>query len=66
MADVQVALTAEERACLVELLQTALKDARVEEHRTRTPTYRENVLNKEKLMAAVLSKLAQQPKSATP
>jgi hypothetical protein len=62
MAELQLTLTAEERECLANLLETALKDVRIEEHRTRTPSYREYVLRKEHLIAAVLSKLGQPPK----
>ncbi|MCI0463294.1 MAG: hypothetical protein L0Z62_40625 [Gemmataceae bacterium] len=61
MAELQVTLTTEEQAFLVELLERCLKDARVEEHRTRTPSYREHVLHQEELMAALLSKLGKAP-----
>ena len=39
MADMQIELSAEERDCLVQVLEAAVKNHRVEEHRTRTPTY---------------------------
>jgi hypothetical protein len=61
MAELQLTLTAEEREYLVSLLELALKDARIEEHRTRTPTYRELVLHQEDLIVALLSKLGQPP-----
>ena len=61
MADVQLTLTAEERECLVGLLEAALKETRVEEHRTRTPSYREHVVRQEDLIAAVLRKLGRSP-----
>lgn len=61
MADSQLTLTAEERDYLVSLLETALKDARVEEHRTRTPSYRQHVLHDEALIAALLTKLGRPP-----
>ena len=57
MAELHVALTAEERQCLVEVLEDVLKNLRVEEHRTRTPTYREGVLQRETLISSVLGKL---------
>ena len=57
MAEQQLILTMEERECLAHLLETALKDARVEEHRTRTPSFREHVLRQETLITSVLSKL---------
>jgi hypothetical protein len=62
MAESQLALTDEERAFLVNLLQTVLKDTLVEEHRTRTLSYREVVLRQENLIAGLLSKLGQPPK----
>jgi hypothetical protein len=57
MAETQLALTAEERNFLVDLLETTVKQTRVEEHRTRTPTYRENILKQERLMSSLLNKL---------
>jgi hypothetical protein len=57
MAEVQVTLTDAERRCLLEVLELVLKDTRVEEHRTRTPSYREQILQREHLIGAVLKKL---------
>ncbi|MBI3410569.1 MAG: hypothetical protein HY040_19710 [Planctomycetes bacterium] len=57
MADVQLNLTTEERDCLTTLLDMALKDARIEEHRTKTPSFREHVIHREELLQAVLKKL---------
>lgn len=57
MADMQMMLTAEEREFLAGLLEIALKDTRVEEHRTRNPTYREHIVHREELIKAVLAKL---------
>ncbi len=57
MADVQLTLTAEEREFLANLLELTLKDTRVEEHRTRTPSYRELVLQREELIEQLLTKL---------
>ena len=62
MAESQLTLADEERAFLVNLLQTVLKDKLVEEHRTRTLSYREVVLHQESLIAGLLSKLGQPPK----
>jgi hypothetical protein len=59
MADAQLTVTNEEREYLVGLLETVLKDKRIEEHRTRAPTYREHVLHQEDLITALLSKLGQ-------
>jgi hypothetical protein len=57
MSESQLTLTDEERAFLVGLLEVALKDTRIEEHRTRTPSYREHILHREDLLAGLLSKL---------
>jgi hypothetical protein len=57
MSELQLTLTAEERTFLAGLLETVLKDTRVEEHRTRTPSYREEIVHREELITAVLGKL---------
>jgi hypothetical protein len=57
MADVQLSLSDQERAYLGELLERALKETRIEEHRTRSPSYREHVLHDEALMEGLLAKL---------
>jgi hypothetical protein len=62
MAELQVTLTAEERQYLLDLLEITLKDMRVEEHRTRTPTYREHVLRQESIAEGLLNKLQQAPR----
>jgi hypothetical protein len=61
MAESQLTLTDEERTFLVGLLETALKDTRIEEHRTRTPNYREHIIHQEDLITALLSKLGKPP-----
>ena len=61
MAETQLSLTAEERTCLVRILETTLKNHRIEEHRTRTPTYREGILREEELLSQLLTKLGQPP-----
>ena len=61
MAETPLTLTAEERQFLVSLLQLVLKDTLVEEHRTRTPSYRVHVLHKEDLIVSLLNKLRQPP-----
>jgi hypothetical protein len=60
-AEAQLTLTDEERAFLAGLLEATLKDTRVEEHRTPTLSYREHILHKEDLIAALLSKLGRRP-----
>ena len=61
MTDTSFTLTEEERAFLSELLERTLKDARVEEHRTRTPNYREYVLQRERLITSLMEKLGHVP-----
>jgi hypothetical protein len=55
----QLPITAEEREYLVNLLETTLKQTRIEERRTRTPLYREHVLHEEELIDGLLNKLRQ-------
>ncbi len=61
MADLQLTITAAEREYLVDLLERVLKDASVEEHRTRTPSYRQHILQQEILIRNLLEKLRQPP-----
>ncbi len=61
MAEFQVTLNSEERQYLLDLLKVTLKETRVEEHRTRTPSYREHVLHKEAIVEGLLNKLQQAP-----
>ncbi len=53
----QIVLTKEEHKFLAELLEEALKNTRVEEHRTRTMSYRENVVHHKELLLSILTKL---------
>ena len=62
MAETQLSITAEERSCLVRILESALKNHRIEEHRTRAPSYREGILKEEELLTQLLTKLGQAPK----
>lgn len=57
MNELELILTSEEREYLLELLETTLKDTRVEEHRTESPTYRKYVIHREEIVAGLLSKL---------
>jgi len=61
MAELQVTLTAEERQYLLNLLQATLRDKRIKEHRTRTPTYREHVLQEEAIAEGLVNKLGLVP-----
>jgi hypothetical protein len=59
MPEAALALTAEERQLLVDLLELALKEKLVEEHHTRTRAFRELVRRQEDLIAGLLRKLGQ-------
>ena len=58
MNDVHLTLTTDEAKYLTEVLEAALKNTQIEEHRTRTPAYRQHVLEHEELIAAILAKLS--------
>jgi hypothetical protein len=60
--ETQLNLSAEERTLLIGFLASALKGVQVEEHRTRTPSYRTHVTHEKELIAGLLNKL---DKSAT-
>jgi hypothetical protein len=59
MAELKVSLSVDECEYLVNLLESTLKDALVEEHRTRAPTYRRDILQREEVIRTVLDKLRQ-------
>ena len=61
MADLQFSMTAAERDFLTELLDKALKDMRIEEHRTRAPSFREHVIRHEEMISSLLTKLGKKP-----
>jgi hypothetical protein len=61
MVGQQLILTSEEHKFLRGLLERVLKDVRIEEHRTRTPLYREFVLHQEDVILGLLNKLQQAP-----
>jgi hypothetical protein len=61
MSQLHLTLTGEERQYLVDLLSAVLKDTRVEEHRTRTPLYRESIVHTETVLVDLLKKLGQPP-----
>jgi hypothetical protein len=52
-----VVFTEEERAVLLDLLQQALGETRVEVHRTHTPSFRDKVLREEQLIRGLVEKL---------
>jgi hypothetical protein len=58
MAPTNLSLTAEERALLTRLLDLALRDTRVEVHRTHfSPEFREQVKAEESLLRGLLAKV---------
>jgi hypothetical protein len=61
MSDMQITLSSAERDYLVDVLQTVLKNTRIEEHRTRTPSYREHIEQHEALIENLLAKLGKPP-----
>lgn len=61
MSDVSLTLTPEERDYLVRLLQHTLKERQIEEHRTKTPLFREHVIHEEELLSSILAKLGHPP-----
>jgi hypothetical protein len=61
MAEQSMTVTAEEREFLVHFLATALKDAKIEEHRTKTMSFREHIVEREHLIESLLSKLGHKP-----
>jgi hypothetical protein len=58
MTELHLSLTAEEHDYLIGFLEMELKERLVEEHRTRTPSYREHVLRQERLIESLLRKLS--------
>ncbi len=58
MSEIQLNLTAQERQYLAEFLEWELKETRVEEHHTRTPSFREQVVLREDVIRGLLAKLA--------
>jgi predicted acetyltransferase len=61
IAELQVTLAVEETEFLATLLEHELKEKRIEEHRTRVPSYREYVLHDEEQIVGLLKKLGRPP-----
>ena len=57
MTNMQLDVTSEERVFLAHLLETALKNKQIEEHRTRAPGYRQHLLREEELIESLIQKL---------
>ena len=61
MTETQLMLNAEEKDLLVKLLEREVSERLVEEHRTRTPAYREHILHDEAVLRGTLTKLSEEP-----
>jgi hypothetical protein len=61
MPDTQLALSVDERAFLTDLLEHARKETLIEEHRTRTPSFRELIQQREGVINGLLTKLGKPP-----
>ena len=59
MADVQLTLTLDEKTLLTTVLDAALKNALVTEHRTDALTLRKALVDKEDLLSSILEKVRQ-------
>lgn len=57
MREFQITLSEEQHETLTELLIRTLKAKRVEEHRTKTISYRDRVLREEHVLEQILHKL---------
>jgi hypothetical protein len=59
MAEISLTLTYEECHALAIHLERVLKDLLIEEHRTRTPSYRESVIHQKEVLRGILNKVRQ-------
>lgn len=59
MPDVSLSLTQEERDLLVRVLQHTLRERQIEEHRTESPLFREQVSREVQLLSGLVAKLTQ-------
>jgi hypothetical protein len=71
MNELHLTIGEEEGALLRDLLERMLKESRIEEHRTRTPLYREGIIHREEIIVGLLNKLgmpadANQPVESVP
>ena len=57
MADVQLTLTPEEKTLLATVVEAALKNTLITEHRTDALTLRKDLVAKEDVLGAILEKL---------
>ncbi len=57
MTDLQMNLSEPERQFLIELLEESLKEIEIEEHRTKTLSYRKLILNQESMIRQLLQRL---------
>ena len=66
MTETQLLLNAEEKDLLVKLLEHEISKRLVEEHRTRTPAYREHIQHDEAVLQGLLTKLNEAPATVEP
>ena len=59
MEGMQLTLSTDERGFLGDFLSAALKNLQIEEHRTRTPSFREHITHEKEMVEAILIKLGQ-------
>ena len=64
MAEFHLILNAEESEVLVTLLENKLREQKVEEHRTRAPTYREHIQHAGSVMQGILERLKKMTQTA--
>jgi hypothetical protein len=64
MSELQLTLTTQERDYLTSLLREILKEKLVEEHRTRTLSYRGFVVHEEETIKGLLRKMGQEMETA--
>ena len=57
MSNFQLTLTAEEKSLLLEVMEAALKNALVTEHRTDALTLRKDLVERENRLTSILQKL---------
>jgi hypothetical protein len=57
MNESQVLLSSDERDYLIRLLQSALREVRVEERHTDSPEYKSDVMKEENTIRGLLSKI---------
>ncbi len=57
MSDITLNITEEERVELLRIVNRSLEEARVEVHRTHSPNFRDEVIQEENILRALMQKL---------